>query len=224
LDLGALNDTLNRIYASWPEWVRADWSRLLGVAVVVLVIAVLAFRRVRRSREAERLSFGRTPGRSGSASRQSGLPSTLDALASIGEDRAADRTIDTYVLRPTVGLRLVSLGLSGVVLWFIWGWQPDSDGLRMIKSDAINVVLSLMVAWAAFNVMTYEARVNDVSLIAKKNYMFTREYFWKDLVHFSKDAGYEYVLHFEPGGKIGVLRHLSGIDHLRRIAARHLKM
>ena len=204
-------------------WLEKNWPWVLLIVGGAILYEVLVRRRIRSERDREAQNFGRTTTRSAGSLGAERLNPGLDAMASIGRDAAPTLTIDTWTLRPTLGLRLISLGLGAVIVAMMWGGLPLYQDVGDQMPDAAKWFITAVVALATFNVMTYEVRVSERELHAKKYFLFPRTYLWKDLVLFQHDGGYEYVMRFDPGGRITVLKHLAGIEHLQRIAGRSLR-
>ena len=205
------------------EWLGENWRSVALIGAVAGVYGIVVHRRARSERAREEQNFGRRTNRSAGSLGAKSLPPGLSALASVGRDAAPTLTIDTWTLRPTLGLRMISLGLGAVILAMMWGGVPLHEGLALETSEPIKWGITAVVALATLNVMTYEVRVSERELHAKKFFLFPRTYLWKDLVLFQHDGGYEYVMRFDPGGRITVLKHLAGIEHLQRIAGRAMR-
>ncbi|MEM8537402.1 MAG: hypothetical protein AAGF56_06020, partial [Pseudomonadota bacterium] len=89
-----------------------------GIAAIILLLGW--FRRSRRDQVRPSDTVARTmAGRIGG-----GLAPEMRLLASAGAGQTAQETLGVLFLRPTWGLRLITLGLVGAVIYFLTQMNP----------------------------------------------------------------------------------------------------
>jgi hypothetical protein len=129
-------------------------------------------------------------------------------VASAGTKRAAPMTIDDHILRPTVGVRAISLALTAALGFVIAFGTPE------ILADAGNLMKYLLgasVVYAVAFIQTYELRYNRDRLIAPGRAFNRREQKWRDLKRIQDNGHYLFVLTFADGSKLEVQKHLVGM-------------
>jgi hypothetical protein len=137
------------------------------------------------------------------------LPASISVLARLGEKAAPQQSLDVIVMRPTFGLKGISLLLSAVALWMTWSGKFVE---MMPDGTAIRLAMSSMVAFCALNTFLFEARVDRSSLVVIKFALWRREYLWRDFSAIKDDDSYLYFLHFSKGGKVNIPKHLVGMS------------
>jgi hypothetical protein len=157
------------------------------------------------------------------------LPMQYDRLASIGTMGEAARTLDDTILRPTIGVRLLALGLAAMVFCYFAfpEWQPEglNEALREIPVPLFASQLFIFAAAlnGVFYIFGHEARYNRDLLITTRMFLHRREFRWKDLDYIGDDGNYELVLKFRVGGKAKVLKHSRGVEEFKRFAMAQLQ-
>ena len=134
-------------------------------------------------------------------------PADITLLAGIGKGKAAPQTIADRTLRPTSGLRFITLGLGGLMLWLVW---LGPEGIRM-GSDVFGLLLSAFALYSIIHVQTYEARYDDYRLEYRGWFFQTRQVLWRDIASIRDDGAYIYVLRTHTGKKVEVQKYLVGI-------------
>tara|TARA_R110000787_G_scaffold108590_5_gene216989 strand:- start:1755 stop:2372 length:618 start_codon:yes stop_codon:yes gene_type:complete len=135
------------------------------------------------------------------------LNSVSSRIANIGVDNPARMTCGTVVMRPTPGLRMISLGTGAFVLFLLWGpavFQPMPGSLGAIAITAI-------IFYAVLHISAYEARYDDAGITAP-NWLFQqKQYAWDDFITIRDNQQYLYIMKFEGGRKLSLQKHLVGI-------------
>lgn len=139
------------------------------------------------------------------------LPSlSLDAmlLARAGLKAEPKSSLDTWILRPTLGMRIISLGLGALAVILIWSVPELSLG------STGNAVVTGVALYSALVIGTYEARF-DRDTVSAPNWLFQRrEHAFRDLVEIRDDGHYLYKFRFSDGRTLEVQKYLVGIDKL----------
>jgi hypothetical protein len=138
------------------------------------------------------------------------LRGDLSLIATLGENAAPRVTIDTIEMRTTLGLRIISLGLSSALLVLLWTGRFEMTGF-LPTNGVIPWVISLGVVIGMVEVFTYELRVDRSVMILTRFMFWRRIYMWDDLMGIDDDQNYQYVLAFAKGGRVKVLKHLVGM-------------
>jgi hypothetical protein len=177
-----------------------------GIAVacgIIVWLANTAAERHRREALKDRIGHSLLP-RLGAEP----LPASISVLARLGERAVPQQSLDVIVMRPTFGLKGVSLVISTLALWITWGGKFD----EMVPDGApFRLVMSAVVAFCVLNTFLFEARVDRSSLIVIKFTLWRSEYLWRDLTAIKDDGSYLYFLHFAKGGKVNIPKHLVGM-------------
>jgi hypothetical protein len=207
----------------WLVWIGAWGSMLLPGLIVVGLWGGVIWYRMRRRLAAVRGHEGQ--GTLGRASFfQSGdLPLHYDFVAHLGTGGPAPTTVGEKVLRPSIGVKLVVLGVSAMVGYYTLSptlWQAEFDPLGR-GEDWLFTAARILLPLAALNgilyVFTSEARYDRDVLIVTR-FLRRREYRWKQLVRVADGGAYDLVLFFAEGGKAKVLKHSIGIRELKDFA------
>jgi hypothetical protein len=177
-------------------------------AVVFGSVAIGVWARARaRERHAP---LGNRLGRTAMSTVAQPLPGDLSLIATLGENAAPRMTANMIEMRTTPGLRLISLGLSGLFLALLWTGGFAVTGF-LPTQGVIPWLISAGVVIGMVEVFTYELRV-DRSVMVLTRFMFWRRvYMWDDLMGIDDDQNYQYVLAFAKGGRVKVLKHLVGM-------------
>lgn len=156
---------------------------------------------------------------------QSGdLPIHYDLVAHIGTGGPAVTSVGEKVLLPSVGVRLVMLGVAGMILYYTTQpafWQADFGGLDEGTGwifSAARVLLPIATLYGVLYIFTSEARYDRDVLIVTRLMLYRREYRWKNLKKIVDGGAYDLVLFFSPGEKAKVLKHSAGIREFKSFA------
>lgn len=180
-------------------------------ALLLGLLALLARHMVRR---AARRREGALAGRiapTGLARITGPLPADAAALASWGAVRAAPVSIDTRIMRPTLGIRLLVLAVLGVMIW-MYGTGQLAMGLPSDQANWMGLGAIGAAGWSVFWVWTYELRWNRDEIILSQAGLSRRVVWWRDVVAVRDDAAHFYVLGLRQGGSVRVLKWLVGMQ------------
>lgn len=204
----------------------------MGFLVVVGFIALrmyLFWRRIiRRRQEIERHKDAGTIGPTGMI-QGAALPWHYDKLASVGTGGPAPMSLDQRVLRASLGVKLVVLGLCAAMFCFAYQMQTvgNFNGFEVADPGPYGWAMIGLCLLAAVNgvvyIFTFETRYDRNMLIVTRMMFFRREYGWKDLWRIADDGAYELQLHFQPGGKAKVLKHSIGIEEFKDFALAQIR-
>lgn len=175
------------------------WRRWQGRAPGDRIARHFMEPRVAKEAEVEKTVFARLGGPS--------LPFSAGVVARSGTGRAADRMIDEHVLRPTLGVRAVSLISAGAILFVIWG----TPGALVPSDGPITWGLTALIAYSVVYLFSYELRYDRDRIIAQGWAFNRREHAWRDLVRIRDNGHYLYVLNFEDGSRLEVQKYLAGM-------------
>lgn len=199
---------------------------LLGFLFVVGFIGLRAFlfwrRVIRRRQEIERHKDAGTIGPSGMLQGQT-LPWHYDQVAQLGTGGQAPMTLDQRVMKPSIGVKLVVLGLCAALVYYTTQMTAgEMNGFQIAEPGPYGTGMIALCLFAAVNgviyIFTFETRYDRDMLIVTRMMFFRREYRWKDLWRIADDGAYELQLFFEPGGKAKVLKHSVGIEEFKEFA------
>lgn len=185
------------------------FSLLLIVTVILTPTFVIFWlRQWLRRRFAQRDAKGRAIRETAMA--QTGLANLspgFGLLARVGEGRAPERSVDRTILRPTLGLRLTSLGLTAMLVFMGYTERdmllPDSLWVTV----AICAALLYAVAFVGFYRLSYDAH----EIIAPGALFQRRVIKWTDLAEIRDNGHYLYRLRTHDGRTIDIQKYLVGI-------------
>lgn len=151
------------------------------------------------------------------------MPMHYNFVANIGTGGPAPTTVGEKVLPPSIGVRLVVLGISALVIYYCVrpDYWPTEFGELDRGTEWIFTAARVLLPFAALNGILYvfssEARYDRDVLIVTR-FLRRREYRWKDLIRIADGGAYDLVLSFKPGGKAKVLKHSAGIREFKAFA------
>lgn len=177
-----------------------------GVALGLVAIAVVVlFDRFRRATGTE-VPDTQTAETPAAALGIGNLPGPMDLIARTGQHDQPHMSLGTVVMRPTKGLRLISLGGSALVLFLLWGpFLGGAPGMAVMK-----ILVTLALGYAALFVAGYEARYDGEGITAPDWAFRDRQHAWEHFVSIKDDGHYMYKLRFE-SGTLMLQKHLRGI-------------
>ena len=135
------------------------------------------------------------------------LPANMDFIAGFGKEKAAPQDLTDTILRPTMGLRFISLVLVGACLWMVWFGPKDLIG----GSLQLQMGLTAMLAYAAGYIQLYQLRYDHVRFVHLNWFFRQQAHDWKDLTSIKDNGHYMYELRMEKGRKVEVQKYLVGI-------------
>lgn len=137
----------------------------------------------------------------------SNLSADVGLIAGLGQGAQVRQTLNTIILRPTIGLRLISLGISAAMLYLIW-MRP---GEFMPATGVLPHGLTAVLIYAGLHTNFYEASYDDHILTAPNWFFQRHQYRWKHLDSIRDNGHYYYILHFADGRKLQLQKYLVGI-------------
>jgi hypothetical protein len=200
---------------------------VLGLGFIMLRVWLFWRRLIRRRQEIER---HKDAGTIGPAAMIQGatLPWHYDRLARIGTSRPAELSLDQRILRPSIGVRLLVLGLCATMFYLSAQTRAgEMKGLQIAEPGPYGTFMVFLGLFAAVSgmlyVFTFETRYDRNLLIVTRMMFFRREYRWNDLWQIADDGAYELQLHFRPGGTAKVLKHSVGIEEFKDFALAQIR-
>lgn len=138
------------------------------------------------------------------------LPGDIDLIAQIGENAKPKYTVGTSVLRTTLGLRAISLGISGLVIVLLLSGVFAPQGLSP-DNTALVWLIAAFLAVGVVDILTYELQCDRDAMVLTRFMYWRRSFEWTHLMGIDDDQNYQYVLAFSKGGRVKVLKHLVGM-------------
>lgn len=157
------------------------------------------------------------------------MPIHYDLVAHVGTGGPAATSVGEKVLGPAIGVRLVILGVAGMIFYYCLTpsfWQMEFSGLDRGSEWIFSVARVLLPIGALYGVLyifTSEARYDRDVLIVTRMMVLRQEYRWKSLIRIGDGGAYDLVLVFKPGGKAKVLKHSRGIADFKAFALAQLQ-
>ena len=154
------------------------------------------------------------------------LPGDASAIARIGTGGEAAFSLNTRIMKASLGLKLVAIVVGGLLQAYLWtDFQPEFWEETGISStgyeDLIKATVAAIVVYSWFYIFFYEVRYDDYSIIAPNSFLRPREYVWKELSSIHDDGHYAYKLRFRDGRKLAMQKYVVGIrDFLSYAKAR----
>lgn len=194
---------------------------VLALFVIGLAIGWLA-RRARRRRE------GRLDGLMRPtllARLASPLPADAQLIAGIGTGRAAQSSLDAQVMRASAGLRILVVALVGMMGWYILGPGPAPVGWgdNLVRAPAMEMALLGGGLWSVLWTFTWELRWDRDGLTLTRAVFFRTTRRWRDLNGIRDSRHHDYILTFDTGDRLSVLKNATGIDAFLTRAAAELR-
>ena len=207
----------------WLPRIGRWGSTLLPVLIVVCLCGGAIWYLMRRRRQRMEQHEAATGLGPASFFQNGHLPVQYDFVAQFGTRGPASATLGEKTLRPSFGVKLVVVWISGMVVYYALTpgiWQaafalPDTDSDWIFT--AARFLLPLVALNAILYVLTSEARYDRDVLIVTR-FLRRREYRWKHLTRLADDGAYDLVLFFAEGGRAKVLKHSTGIREFKDFA------
>lgn len=185
-------------------------AAVVGMFALLALPYVLAWRLRRRiaAQTTQRGSRGETIPLTGLARLGLGtLSPGVGFVASLGEGAAPQQTLNQLILRPTIGARLSSLALAGVVIVLVLG---DQGGLAADMPYLVPAVFAAIL-YGFLHTQTYTLRYDTDGLITRDSLFRQQQAAWRDVVSVRDNGHYLYVIALATGQKITVPKYLVGI-------------
>lgn len=135
------------------------------------------------------------------------LPLDVAVIAGLGKGGEAPQTIGDHFLRPTIGLRLISLGLSALCLYFIL-FGPEEYRLPF---PVMTWSLTAALIYGVLYIQTYEARYDDYRIVYRGWLFQRKEALWSEVYSINDDGQYQYILRTDSGKRVEIQKNLVGI-------------
>jgi uncharacterized membrane protein YidH (DUF202 family) len=191
----------------------------LAPTLIILSIAV-ALNARRRARIRHQPLHGRM-GRTTLSRFAQPLPGDLDLIAQIGENSKPQQTAGTQVLRTTLGLRAISLGISALGLSYLASGRYAPQGFAP-DNTAMVLIFVTVLAIGVLDVLTYELQYDRHGMVLTRFMYWRRSYEWAHLMGIDDDQHYQYVLAFSKGGRVKVMKHLVGMPEFLTLVGKTL--
>ncbi|MDP5083886.1 MAG: hypothetical protein NWQ23_00605 [Yoonia sp.] len=183
------------------------WA-LAPTFVAFVILVVLRFRRTVRGQvnPSDLVKTTATGNLSG------GIAPELSLLAGAGAGGPAHETLGEKFLRPTWGLRLITLGIPALAIYFLAQTRTTGDLAFPAVDLAMNGgILAVMVHVLVYT-NTYELRY-DRDRFAHRNWFYQRrEFHWSEIRSIRDDNAYFYEIRMKRRAKAYVPKHLVGIE------------
>lgn len=165
---------------------------VVGLGVALLVVAGMAIYE-RRRRIVGDAGMPKLPGQ--------------HSIAQLGLNEPARMSLNTVIMRPTKGLRFLSLGFSAFSLWMIWGPIANSNS----HDTLLAIGASTLISYVALFIANYEARYDDEGLTAPDWFFVERRFDWADFEGMGEDGNLLYKLYFDGKRKVHLQKYLVGM-------------
>jgi hypothetical protein len=203
---------------------------LMGVLFVVGILALRLYlfwrKLLRRRQEIDRHKDAGAIGPAGMIG-GAALPWHYDRLAQLGTGAQAELSLGQRVLRPSIGVRLIVLGLGAMVVHGLAQMSGQQGGFQVADPGFYGTLMIALCLLAVVNgvayIFTFETRYDRDMLVVTRMMYFRREYRWKNLWRIADDGAYELHLFFEPGGRAKVLKHSVGIAEFKDFALAQIR-
>ena len=167
-----------------------------GAGVALLVLAGLFLYEQRRKKAAADLTEARGK----------------HPVAALGLQAEPQMTLNTVVMRPTLGLRIFSLGFGAGLMLLIWGPFAGFDGLDAFSKLA----LTLLTFYATVMIAHYEARYDDEGLTAPDLFFREKTYAWVDFEGIKAQGTFVYRMRFGGQRPLHLQKYLVGMPTFLR--------
>lgn len=202
---------------------------LLPVVIFLGPIAYFLWRGLKRRRDL--IQSSRAQGTIGPAAFVQGanLPRHYDALAQLGTAGPAPQSLNERILKPSVGVRILVLGLGAALVTFVFHVDLAPPGFHEAMEElpvppvVVQLVALAVAASAQLYIFGFSARYDREVLIVTRMVFARREYRWTKLEWIGDDGAYDLVLSFGSGAKDKVLKHCPGIDAFKAVAVQKLQ-
>lgn len=171
----------------------------MTAGAIAIAISLLVDRAKRgRARTIGDRDIRDVPGRTGVLT--SGTPYTF--LGGIGSNARPQITLDTVTMRPTLGFKLCSIAILGLI-----GFVALT-----IKGDPMTLLLAAAMSAYLIGLLTrYEVTYNGEGVTIPNVLFQKKRYDWADFERIERDSQNTYRIYFEGSGKIVLHRHLVGM-------------
>ena len=185
----------------------------LGALPILILIAgfwicVFLLKRSIRGVFAQRTSAGERVTKTTLAKTGLGnLPLDVSLIARIGSKAAPRADSNGLILRPTVGLRLMSTGLTLFLFWMAW-FNP---GAYLPDNVLILIPVTLAALYGFANTNLSFLRYNLDGFEVMDSWFRRRRIAWSDVQDIQDDGHYMYIFRLRSGSKVKALKYLGGM-------------
>ncbi|MEP3845905.1 MAG: hypothetical protein ABJM43_11255 [Paracoccaceae bacterium] len=135
------------------------------------------------------------------------LPLDVSLIARIGSNAAPRAVSNGLILRPTVGLRLMSAALTLFLFWMAW-FNP---GAYLPDNVLILIPVTLAALYGFANTNLSFLRYNLDGFEVMDSLFRRRRIAWSDVKDIQDDGHYMYVFRLRSGSKVKALKYLGGM-------------
>ena len=147
------------------------------------------------------------------------LPADATLFARIGSTDAPRADPTSRVLRATVGVRAISLGVTALVLILTWGFPGT-----LLPDDAyLALGLTALLLYAAASTLSAELRYDTDGLEVRTPGFRRVQIPWRDLASIQDNGHYLYILRSRDGRRAEVLKYLTGMPDFLAYAQAQMK-
>ena len=128
-------------------------------------------------------------------------------IASLGSRAAPEHSLNEIIMRPTIGFRLVTVGVTGAA-----GFLMLTDAQDLFGGSAVLMAaMGALVGYYFICMNLYFLRY-DRERIITQDWLFRRkEVAWRDVIDLRDNGQYQYVLALENGKKVEIQKYLVGM-------------
>ena len=135
------------------------------------------------------------------------LTADMALLAQVGGKVAPERGLNQIILRPTRGLRIISVGGAALLLFEM----IRSFDYYFADSLLIPACLAGFVIYAVAQTLTYQLRYDTDGFTAQDALFRARRVAWKNVVNLTDNGHYLYYVGLDHGRRVEVPKYLVGI-------------
>lgn len=190
----------------------------LWLAPVLIILSLALTVGARRRGRARQQPLSGRMGRTTLSRFVQPLPGDIDLIAQIGANATPRQTADTLILRTTPGLRAMSLGISGLIVFLLLSGMFAPQGLSPENTAIVWLFVAILAVGVA-DILTYELQCDRDGMVLTRFMYWRRSFDWVHLMGIDDDQNYHYVLAFAKGGRVKVLKHLVGIPEFLTLVA-----
>lgn len=144
-------------------------------------------------------------------------------IALVGMNGPVTRTIDSYRLRTSIGLRLFCWGIVGLIVWYAAKMESAATGGMSPDSDMMTWAVILAAVWTALWNSLYEVSF-DRETVTLPTFWFSRRTFrWRDLEAVTRSDSWMLTFHFRGGRRMQVHKFVVGYPLLMEAAQKALR-
>ncbi|MBT0957406.1 hypothetical protein IV417_08410 [Alphaproteobacteria bacterium KMM 3653] len=192
---------------------------ILGAVICLATLLPALLEKVKEAQSADILDRKgrRTEKTAGGKMGLGGKLGNVGVIAKAGTQAQAPTSLGTSVLRPTIGLRMISILLTPVAVYLLF-FHPM--GPEMIPFPYGREVVMAILIYALIYIQTYEVRYDRDGIVTRDGFFRRKEFKWGDLISVKDRGTYEQVLKFETG-KMTMQKYLVGMADFLTLAHDH---